>query len=298
MDTSSPHHSASSAGSAQSPDSGQPVKKVISTGFVFALGMEAGSLVDLLKNAKTTKGNGLVFHEGELGKHSVVLVETGIGQRNALKGTEAILDVFRPRQIISAGFAGALDPHLRKNELLQPSRILRITGETGKTEGSEKEEEAEESEKREQAVIDLSETWSDERGTNVGETGLHGKETKPVVSLLTVNQIVAKVAEKQELWQKTGANLVDMESYAIAEICRERNVPFRSVRIVLDTAEDELPGEIERLGQPDLTTARKVGAFFGMIFKRPSCVLDLYHFKERALIAADLLAGYLREQLG
>lgn len=263
MDTSLPHHSGASTGSSKSPDSGQPVKKTVVTGFVFALGMEAGSLVDLLKNAKTTRGNGLVFHEGELGKHQVVLVETGVGQRNALKGTEAMLDVFRPRQIVSAGFAGALDPHLRKNELLQPSRILRITE----------------------------------------EIELNGKEAKPVVSLLTVNQIVAKVAEKQKLWQETGANLVDMESYAIAEICRERHVPFRSIRIVLDTAEDELPREIERLSQPDFTTAsfttaRKVGALFGMIFKRPACVLDLYHFKERALIAADLLASSLREQFG
>lgn len=218
-------------------------------GLVFALGIEAGSLVDRMSGVKTTRGNALTYHHGLLGGVSCVLVESGIGRTSAEKATEAMMSVFRPKYVISAGFAGALDPALRQNTIHRPTRIC-----------CDKE------------FLDIV------------------QKKNADLTLLTVDKLVDTIVEKRRLWETCGAHLVDMESFAVAEVCRKYQVDFQSVRIVFDAAEEELPQEIRGISDPEKKIARKLGVFVGAFFKRPSCVVDLYQFRERALVSADRLA--------
>ena len=59
--------------------------------------------------------------------------------------------------------------------------------------------------------------------------------------LLSMDRVAVTAAEKRELRRNTGAVAVEMESAAVARKAREWNVPFRSVRVVSDTALDDLP---------------------------------------------------------
>lgn len=226
-------------------------------GFVFALDIEAGSLVDRMRETKTTKGNGLTYHHGRLDGVSCVLVESGIGKTNAVNATETLLSVFRPHRVVSAGFAGALDPSLGKNTIHEPTRLVY---------GNE-------------------------------SLNLEQKNGDPGLTLLTEDRLVDTIAEKRRLWEATGAHLVDMESFGVAEVCGKHQVAFQSVRIVFDVAEEELPKEVRNISAPQKKTAWKIGAFVSTLFKRPSCVLDLYQLRERALISADRLALYLEKNI-
>ncbi len=224
------------------------------TGIVFALGVEAGSLLDRMKQARTTQGNGWKYHAGLLGGRNYVLVESGIGCEKARQATDRLLSIFRPNRILSAGFAGALDPTLARNVICRPTRIL------------------------------------------------HGKEVLtlsadiPPCTLLTADRIVDTIADKRRLWKATGANLVDMESFAVAKYCLENRVEFRPLRIVFDPTDEELPKEIRSITSPKHGTVHKLGAIAGALFRRPSSLLDLYQLKERALIAADRLAVELERE--
>jgi adenosylhomocysteine nucleosidase len=53
--------------------------------------------------------------------------------------------------------------------------------------------------------------------------------------------IVADVAEKRRLRQRTGAAAVDLESGAVARIAAMRGIPFAVLRAICDPAECELP---------------------------------------------------------
>ncbi len=55
---------------------------------------------------------------------SAVLICGGIGQEAARRATEAIAVKYHPELLVSAGFAGALDPNLRVGEIITPSRVI------------------------------------------------------------------------------------------------------------------------------------------------------------------------------
>ena len=54
----------------------------------------------------------------------VVLVCGGIGAEAARRATEAVIALYTPDVVYSAGFAGALDPMLKVGDVLQPRRVV------------------------------------------------------------------------------------------------------------------------------------------------------------------------------
>jgi adenosylhomocysteine nucleosidase len=57
-------------------------------------------------------------------KDDFVLVCGGIGAEAARRAAEAVIAIYSPAVIYSAGFAGALDPTLKVGEVLQPRRVV------------------------------------------------------------------------------------------------------------------------------------------------------------------------------
>jgi adenosylhomocysteine nucleosidase len=55
---------------------------------------------------------------------NAVLVCGGIGSESARRASEAIIALFRPELVISAGFAGALDKGLSVGSVLRPARVV------------------------------------------------------------------------------------------------------------------------------------------------------------------------------
>jgi adenosylhomocysteine nucleosidase len=60
------------------------------------------------------------------------------------------------------------------------------------------------------------------------------------------HQVVVTAGEKKELREATGAVAVDMEAAAVEEKAAEWNVPFRCIRVVSDTAGEDLPLDFNR----------------------------------------------------
>ena len=54
----------------------------------------------------------------------IVLVCGGIGAEAARRAAEAVIAIYAPKVIYSAGFAGALDPALKVADILQPGRVF------------------------------------------------------------------------------------------------------------------------------------------------------------------------------
>jgi adenosylhomocysteine nucleosidase len=200
----------------------------------------------------------------------VVVGQTGPGQQAARHAAEAILDGHRPPWIISAGFAGGLRPELARHDLVMADAVLDAAGQ--------------------RLVVDLKvdpQSLAQTPGVHVGP-------------LLTVDHVVRTPDEKRALADRHEALAVDVESYAVAQVCRERGVRFLAIRIVSDPVDDELPRDVEAL-LAQKTRVAKLGAVVGAVWKRPSSVKDMWKLKEDALVASDRLAKFLAstiEQLG
>lgn len=57
-------------------------------------------------------------------KSPVVLVCGGIGSEAARRAAEAVISLYQPKLIVSAGFAGGLDPSLNTGQMLTPRHIV------------------------------------------------------------------------------------------------------------------------------------------------------------------------------
>lgn len=237
------------------------VSREFEIGLVFALSMEAAGIVDRLQESERTRGNGLTFYTGNFTGHRVVVVETGIGESAALRGAELLLDLYRPKRLLSAGYAGGLTKRLGRNELVIPSRFVRL---------------------RDGALLESVD-------------GAHTDSSQ--YTLLTSERVIRTPGEKRDLGKRFGADMVDMESWALAEFARRHGIPFLSLRIILDTIEEELASDVQRIVDNSTNTARMLGSVVGALFRRPSSLLDLYHLKERALVATDRLAIGIAELL-
>lgn len=239
-----------------------PPPPPVDVGLVAALPMEAAPLLAQLQDRRKYRGVGQPIIEGEIQGQVVAVVLTGPGRLAASRGTRTLLDGHRPRWVVSAGFAGALNPGLKQGDVVVPNEVV------------------------------------DESGGKI-RLGVRLPESSPSDPrsgrLLTVDRIIRTAAEKAELHRKTGADLVDMETWAVAEACGQRGVRFLSVRIVSDDAHSDLPPEILNiLGQ---TGGYRVGAALGALWKRPSSLFDLLSLREQAHAVADKLRDALLDVL-
>jgi adenosylhomocysteine nucleosidase len=115
--------------------------------------------------------------------------------------------------------------------------------------------------------------------------GLH------VGAVLTCDQIVRTVAEKQTLAAQSGAICVDMESHAVAALCRDLRRRCLAIRVITDDATHDLPPEV--LSVFGSTGAVRFGAVVGALWKRPSSYQDLWRLREAAQSASKHLADFL-----
>jgi adenosylhomocysteine nucleosidase len=233
-------------------------------GVVFALGIESGCFEDVLQGAITIRGGGFVGREGGLKGRRVVVMLSGAGRQSAAHATEVLIDGHRPRRVISAGFAGGLCPQAERNDILVADRLLSTEGNV--------------------IAIELP-------------AGLSAAMTQPGVRcgpLLTADRVVRLPAQRRSLFERHGAMAVDMETFAVAEVCLRRGVPFSSVRVVNDTADETLPRDVEHL-LVQQSGAAQWGAALGAIWRRPASIKDMYQLRENALVASLRLAKFLAE---
>jgi adenosylhomocysteine nucleosidase len=235
--------------------SAAPAPLAADVGIVAALAIEVGFLTERLKKVRKYAGPNHTVIEGETGNKLVALIVAGAGRKAARRATGLLLDGHRPRWIVSAGFAGALDPAFKRNDVVLPDTIIDLSGQ--------------------RFSVGVSVPDGAERPLKTG-------------SLLTVDAIVRTAVEKASLRAQYGADLVDMESSAVASVCSDRGVRFLSVRVISDEAGEDLPREVVTL--MTRSGSYRVGAALRAIWNRPSSLKDFLALHGHAQEAADRLA--------
>lgn len=228
-------------------------------GLVFALSIEAGGLLDRMDARVKTRGAGFVAYHGRLQQRRLVVVQSGPGRENAARATAALIAGHRPQWIISSGFAGGLVDDLAHGDLVIADSVASAAGQ--------------------RLAIDVK---------------LEAEPHRHVGRLLTVEQVVRTPEEKRALGKEHSALAVDMETFAVAEVCRAEKIRFMSVRTISDTADEQLPPDVEHLLHQK-SLAGRLGAAAGSLARRPSSMKDLWKLREAAIAASDHLAEFLAE---
>lgn len=119
--------------------------------------------------------------------------------------------------LASFGLAGGLDPTLAAGDICLPREVMT----------------------RQLPAIATADHWRDRVLAALIARGPRGHLIEG--SLVSSAEIVGSIADKSELFGATGAQAVDMESFAVAEVASTHRLPFIALRVVIDRARDELP---------------------------------------------------------
>jgi adenosylhomocysteine nucleosidase len=235
-----------------------PAPAPADVGIVAAMPMEVGDLVRGLKKVWKYHSVSIPVIEGEYAGKIVAVAVGGMGRASATRAADVLIAGHRPRWIISAGFAGALNPAYTRNDLILATEVIDREG------GS----------------------YSVNLPPEMGASIRHAKGR-----LLTVDRVVLLAAEKDELHRSYEADLVDMESSAVAAVCNEKQVRFLSIRVISDDAHNDLPRELASIMNP--SGVYRVGATIRSLWRRPSSVKDFWSLYEHSIEAADQLAKFI-----
>ncbi|MGD1083210.1 MAG: hypothetical protein ABSA47_00505 [Verrucomicrobiota bacterium] len=108
-------------------------------------------------------------------------------------------------------------------------------------------------------------------------------------------RVAITAAEKCALWKSTGADVVEMESSVIRNICREQKIPSATIRVISDDARQDLPLDFNALMTPeDRINHAKL---FWAVVSRPWKIAKLIEFQQQTVAASRLLGAALGELL-
>ena len=122
------------------------------------------------------------------------------------------------------------------------------------------------------------------------ETALEAAGAKPARFHCT-ERVAATAEQKRALWKSTGADAVEMESQVICAVCREQGIPSATVRVILDTAGEDLPLNFDQL----MTASQKMSysKLALALAKSPGKVGALLRLQKEAREASGKLAEVL-----
>jgi adenosylhomocysteine nucleosidase len=188
---------------------------------------------------------------GKIDNQEVTILHTGVGAKHCSARLEILLNKTRPSLVISSGFAGGVSEELRAGDLI------------------------------------LARNFSDPGLLANAERLLREREPR-LVKLFTSTSIIDSVAERNEIAQAAGAAAVDMETGAIADVCKVHGVPLLSLRIISDTAIQPFPAPPSVLF--DIERQRtNFGGLLAYLLRDPGSILQLFRFgRQIAQVRASL----------
>ncbi len=92
-------------------------------GIIVAMDKELSLLLPMIDNHELKESMGFYFHIGSIGRHSVVVMECGIGKVNAAISTMSLLNNYSLDLVISTGVAGGADKSVNVMDIVVADNI-------------------------------------------------------------------------------------------------------------------------------------------------------------------------------
>ena len=198
------------------------------------------------------------FHKIAARHPGVVTLIVGIGRANAEKSVRKFLAggaSVPPSLVLTCGFAGGLNPDLKLGDVVFECGMR--SAECGNL-----------------------------------EEQLLAAGAKPA-KFFCADRIATTAMEKWKLHLDTDADAVEMESAAIHAVCAERGIPCATVRVISDTAHEDLPLDFNALAKADRSI--DFGKLAWAIAKSPGKIPQLMALGKKTKFAAERLAKVLEK---
>lgn len=179
------------------------------------------------------------LHLVGMGKQAGAKVRSLLAQRYAPSNGQAP----SPDGLLLLGFAGAVDPALKSGDLVLASRYYRPELEQNPSHPDRREDprHSPHSPPLEKGVSRGYLTPDPKMWRHAVEAAEGMEQTAAQMDSLTVDSLVTTPAAKGAVARTYSVGIVEMEDFWVASVARDAGVPFLSVRVVLDVADQTVP---------------------------------------------------------
>ncbi len=227
-----------------------PREQDVPTGSLAVLGafeQEVSLLGDMLTAAKSRSIKGITFTSGRLDGKPIVLAWTGVGKVNAAMTTTLLLEHFRPARVILTGIAGGVDPNLKPGDIVIAEQTahhdMGILWSDGIEHGGVKNRLTGDTNPiffpADPNLLAVARRAA-ERATFEPVSRKTGDQPPRAVcgTVVTGDTFVASESACAEFAEKLGADAVEMEGAAVAQLCYQRDVGCLIIRSIADKADE------------------------------------------------------------
>jgi adenosylhomocysteine nucleosidase len=204
---------------------------------------EVSGLLNALTDKQASNVNSIKIFAGKFLDIDIVVAIQGVGIRKARNCTNTLIKKYKPNTIISAGFAGALNPKLQLGDVVIPDWVL--------------------------SLKNSDKIYLDNNLPYIAFKFLNG-------GVLTENSFINVKEKKLDLFVQSGADVVDMETWAIADAARKLDTRVISVRSVSDLTNHHLPRMEQIFNKESKFDTKKA---FGYFKSNPDEIFNFLRFK-------------------
>lgn len=212
-----------------------------------AFDREVSLLEQSLTDADTREIEGISFVSGRIAGRPVVVAWTGVGKANAAMVTTLLIEHFKPRQVIFTGIAGAVDPNLEPGDIVIAEQTAHHDMGTWWPEGIEH------GGVRNRLTGGTNPTFfpgdpnllaaaarAAQAATFDPIAHRNGRRPPRVIvgTVVTGDTFIMSTDRCAELAEKLGADAVEMEGAAVAQICYQQGIACLVIRSIADKADE------------------------------------------------------------
>ena len=202
--------------------------EIMKIAIIVAMDKEFAQLSKLLDHATTTEHHGRTVVTGEMGRHTLILQQSGIGKVNAAITTQMMIDRFEVERIINTGIAGAVHHDLKVLDVVISRELCYhdfnarfLCDYPPYIDGIHASELMVESAVEAFQQID------------------HGSSCCFVGKIATGDQFIESAEVKNKIVEEHHPMCVEMEGAAIGHTCCVNDIPFVIIRTMSDNADEE-----------------------------------------------------------
>ena len=209
-------------------------------GIIAAMEKEVSVIANLMKKKKIKKIYELEFTEGKVNNIQYVLVQCGVGKVNASRTTQILIHNFKVDAIINVGTAGSINDNLEIGDIIIGEKIVQhdfdITA-FGHEKGY---------------ISNIGKYFCSDKNLvkriqNIGEKiGLNNKFNIKKGIIATGDIFCTSIRMKENIKKKFGADCVEMEAGAIAQVCTLDKIPFIIIRAISDKPNEKNQIDFEK----------------------------------------------------
>ncbi|RYF56273.1 MAG: 5'-methylthioadenosine/adenosylhomocysteine nucleosidase, partial [Cytophagaceae bacterium] len=214
------------------------------TALLGAFGEEVKLIEESLQDKDIVDLNGHRFVTGSLGQQRVVVTLTGIGKVNAAMTTAFVIAHFRPQRIIFTGIAGGVRTDLQPGDLV-------IGGEVGFHDVRSVTLTMEPTRQTMHPVsYELNPLYfpadatllalAEQTAKAIEFDSIPGTDRPPLVTvgrILTGDEFIHSAQRANDLRSEYGADAIEMEGAAVAQVCYQQAIPCIVIRSLSDRAD-------------------------------------------------------------